>query len=281
MLADPVGVIAGLVAGVEPDAGPGGDRGHGDQRRRRPGQTAPPCPGPGRAARRCWPMGAPRRPGSSADLLIALRPAGATGDLAAGLRRLRQAAAHHAAPRPGLVLRRLRAEREPCAACGNSRTVSVRDRDGQPRCGECPPGRRPGPRRHRGGTRRRDRSRAAGRRWWSAAVNAATAQAGQRRRLAWALQDRPELLTGAGAQAPVPSVLRLIDALCDAGATSIVRPPCPHCGRVIALVKPPSTGCGSAATAWPSPVPCPARAAEPSGRPPPATSTASRCVRTA
>ena len=43
------------------------------------------------------------------------------------------------------------------------------------------------------------------------AVNAAATQAGQRRRLAWALQDRPELLTGAGAQAPVPSVLRLID----------------------------------------------------------------------
>ena len=70
------------------------------------------------------------------------------------------------------------------------------------------------------------------------AVNAAATQAGQRRRLAWALQDRPELLTGAGAQAPVPSVLRLIDGSVDAGATGIIRPPCPHCGRVIALVKP-------------------------------------------
>jgi hypothetical protein len=44
-------------------------------------------------------------------------------------------------------------------------------------------------------------------------------------------------LTGAGAQAPVPSVLRLIDALCEAGATGIVRPPCPHCGRTVRLSK--------------------------------------------
>jgi hypothetical protein len=33
-------------------------------------------------------------------------------------------------------------------------------------------------------------------------------------------------------------VLRLIDGLCDAGAAGVVRPPCPHRGRVIALVKP-------------------------------------------
>lgn len=61
-----------------------------------------------------------------------------------------------------------------------------------------------------------------------AAVEAVTSRAGQRRQLAWALEDRPELLTGAGAEAPVPSVLRLIDALVEAGSTKIVRPPCPH-----------------------------------------------------
>jgi hypothetical protein len=64
-----------------------------------------------------------------------------------------------------------------------------------------------------------------------------------------ALQGRSDMLTGAGATAPVPSVL-LIDRLCDAGSTSIVRPRCPHCRRVITLVKP-SDGYGSAATAWP------------------------------
>ncbi|MGH3225044.1 MAG: hypothetical protein ACRDPY_41250, partial [Streptosporangiaceae bacterium] len=66
----------------------------------------------------------------------------------------------------------------------------------------------------------------------------AAAQAGKRHQLAWALQDRPALLTGAGAETPVPSVLRLIGTLCDAGASGIVRPPCPRCGRVIALHRP-------------------------------------------
>ena len=43
----------------------------------------------------------------------------------------------------------------------------------------------------------------------TAAVTTAAARAGQRSQLAWALQDQPGLLTGAGARAPVPSVLRL------------------------------------------------------------------------
>ncbi len=70
-----------------------------------------------------------------------------------------------------------------------------------------------------------------------AAVSDVTRRAGQRRQLAWALEDRPELLTGAGAASPVPSVLRLIETLVEAGATTIVRPPCPHCGRVMTLSK--------------------------------------------
>ncbi len=67
----------------------------------------------------------------------------------------------------------------------------------------------------------------------ASAVQAVAARAGQRHRLAWALQDQHGLLTGAGARAPVPSVLRLIGGCRDAGATGIVRPPCPRCGRVI------------------------------------------------
>ena len=128
-------------------------------------------------------------------------------------------------------------KREPCAACGNTRTVTARDRDGQPRCGECPPGNGQDPIDIVVGlVTAIDPALPPG--VVVTAVNAAATQAGQRRRLAWALQDRPELLTGAGAQAPVPSVLRLIAGLCDAGATGIIRPPCPHCGRVIALAKP-------------------------------------------
>src|SRR6266571_4808640 len=106
--------------------------------------------------------------------------------------------------------------RQPCASCGATERVHSRDRDGRPRCVRCPPdqGRDPveivvevvtavdpmlPPE------------------VVTAAANAAAAQAGQRHQLAWALAGRPGLLTGAGAEAPVPSVLRLIDKLCDAG----------------------------------------------------------------
>ena len=126
--------------------------------------------------------------------------------------------------------------REPCAACGTVRAVTSRDREGRPRCWACPPD----------GAQDPielvvevvavvDPTIPAER--VAAAVEAVTSRAGQRRQLAWALKDRPELLTGAGAHAPVPSVLRLIDVLSDAGAPSIVRPACPQCGRVIALSK--------------------------------------------
>ncbi len=127
--------------------------------------------------------------------------------------------------------------REPCAACGHTRPVTYRDRHGAPRCGGCPPDGAQDP----AGvivelvtgidpTLPTDVV--------AAAVSAAVSRPAQRHQLAWALSDRPELLTGAGAEAPVPSVLRLIELLCAAGASSIARPPCPHCRRVIPLVKP-------------------------------------------
>lgn len=126
---------------------------------------------------------------------------------------------------------------ERCTGCGNMRPVSSRDRDGRPRCVACPPdaGRDPVEVIVEVVTAV-DPSLPA--EVVVAAAHGAASQRGQRHRLAWALEDRPELLTGAGAEAHVPSVLRLIDKLCDAGATRIVRPPCPTCGRIIALVKP-------------------------------------------
>jgi hypothetical protein len=66
-------------------------------------------------------------------------------------------------------------------------------------------------------------------------VQAAATRRGQRHHLAWELQDRPDLLTGAGAAAAAPCVLRLIDLLIDAGAQTIVQPSCPHCQRRIPL----------------------------------------------
>ena len=89
VLADPVGVIVGLVAGVEPALGRAAIRGlvisvaGGRAKRRRLARALierPAVLADGRSP-------APRVVG---DLLIALRTAGATGDLAAGLRRLRQ-----------------------------------------------------------------------------------------------------------------------------------------------------------------------------------------------
>lgn len=127
--------------------------------------------------------------------------------------------------------------RAPCAACGQTRPVSRRDQDGRPRCSQCPPddGRDPADV-VVDVVARIDPTLPA--EVVLTAVCDAVPQRGQRYQLAWALTDRPELLTGAGAEAPVPSVLRLIDKLCQAGAVSIVRPPCPHCGRLIPLVKP-------------------------------------------
>ena len=126
---------------------------------------------------------------------------------------------------------------EPCAGCGNSRPVYIRDRAGQPHCVACQP---------EGSDTDatetvfdivtafdRDIAKAT----VATAVQLAAPHIAQRQRLAWALQDHPDLLTGAGAHAPVPAVLRLIDALVDAGATGIRRPACPHCGRVITLGK--------------------------------------------
>lgn len=126
--------------------------------------------------------------------------------------------------------------REPCARCGNTRPIDSRDRDGRPRCRHCPPddGRDPieSVLRVVGAVDPTIPAETV-----AAAVVAAIPRARQRYQLAWALEDRPALLTGAGAESPAPSVLRLIDALCDAGATSIVRPACPRCGRMIHLWK--------------------------------------------
>jgi hypothetical protein len=128
--------------------------------------------------------------------------------------------------------------REPCAVCGQTRPVTFRDRDRRPRCGQCPPedGRDPADVVVDVVTSLDPTLPA---QVVLAAVRESVPQPGQRDQLAWALAERPELLTGAGAEAPVPAVLRLIGKLCQAGAVSIIRPPCPHCGRVIPLVRTP------------------------------------------
>jgi hypothetical protein len=50
-------------------------------------------------------------------------------------------------------------------------------------------------------------------------------------RIARAVVARPGLLTGQGAHAELPGVLRLIGALARAGGVAVIEPPCPRCGR--------------------------------------------------
>jgi hypothetical protein len=234
--ADPVGVVVDLVTAVEPTldraviADVVGAVAGGRAKRRRLAHALHQQPTlliQGRSP-------APRVVG---DLLLALRAAGAV------------AIGAPVCTECGKTLRTLQRRgqdwycagcgprREPCAACGQARPVSARDRDGRPRCGQCRP---------QDGedpvavivevVARIDPTLPA--EVVTAAVTAAAPRTGQRTQLAWAVAERPDLLTGAGAQAPVLSVLRLIDTLCRAGATGVTRPPCPHCGRLIPLVKP-------------------------------------------
>jgi uncharacterized protein YidB (DUF937 family) len=233
VLADPVGVTVALVARVEPALSRAAVEdlvvsvaGGRAKRRKLAGALAgrPAVLTDGRSP-------APRVVG---DLLIALRKAGATvisppacagcgKDLRTMQRRGQDWYCGACGPR-----------RERCEACGSARPVTFRDRDGQPRCGRCPPGDGTDPAAIIAGIVA-GIDPAVPAETVVSAVQAVAARSGQRRRLAWALQDEPGLLTGAGARAPMPSVLRLIGMLCDAGASGIARPPCSRCGRVIHL----------------------------------------------
>src|SRR5262249_33992278 len=55
------------------------------------------------------------------------------------------------------------------------------------------------------------------------------------RKLAWAVEDAPRLLTGDGAEAPMQGVLHLIADRVAAGAPRIPRPACRGCDRVVRL----------------------------------------------
>ncbi|MFI5067375.1 MAG: hypothetical protein ACHP9Z_25800 [Streptosporangiales bacterium] len=88
------------------------------------------------------------------------------------------------------------------------------------------------------------------------ALGQAAARPDGRRRIAAAVAGQSELLTGQGAGAPFPGVLRFISALARAGATAVVEPRCPRCGRQRPLGVPVGglrlcAGCRSKARAIP------------------------------
>ena len=170
------------------------------------------------------------------DLMLALRDAGATGisppwcaDCGRRVTSMQRRGEHwYCAPcfvRP-----------EECAGCGNTRQVAFRDRQGRPRCSKCPDRDTRDPLLVLVGViTRTDPGLPA--EAVTAAIEATVTKQAHLQKLAWLLHDKPGLLTGDGAKAPFPVVLRLIDALCEAGATRIRRPACPRCQRVIALSK--------------------------------------------
>lgn len=234
-IGDPVGVVVDLVTGVEPVLERAvvehvlGRVARGRVKRRRLAQALVDRPGV---------LTDGRSPGPRvvADLLVALREAGARRVSAPCCASCHKELRTFQRRGQDWYCRVCGPARRPCAACGRSRAVTFRDRAGRPRCHRCPPEDLP----HAVDivvevVRGIDPSISA--ETISAAVAAVTSRAGQRCQLAWALQDRPDLLTGAGAEAGVPSVLRLIEVLCDGGATRLARPACPACGRVMRLIK--------------------------------------------
>ena len=233
VLADPVGVAAGLIT----TAGPGLEQAVIE--------TVVTGVAAGRAKRRKLAQALTERPAVLADgrspaprvvgdLLIALRTAGA---------------ANIAAPacagcgKPLQTMQRRGQDwycavcgprRRRCAACGQDRIIATTDRQGRPRCGQCPDG--------------DDRDPVAvitgvvtavdpllAPDVIAAAARRVFARPAQLRKLAWVLEDEPGLLTGGGARAPIPAVLRLIDELRGAGDGKIIHPACPRCQRVIHL----------------------------------------------
>ena len=109
-----------------------------------------------------------------------------------------------------------------CAGCGQERQVAFRDRHGRPRCGDC--------RDQDPGDPNEaliefvtsidpDLSAEAVR----TAITATVTKAAHLQKLLWALQETPGLLTGEGATAPFPMILRLIP-LCQAVVRQIALP---------------------------------------------------------
>ncbi|WP_055632853.1 hypothetical protein [Streptomyces griseoruber] len=122
-----------------------------------------------------------------------------------------------------------------CAGCHQERRVTSRDRHGEPRCQNCP---------DTDGDPLRELTElitnldpGLNTDAILAALGRATVRPAGQRRLAWAVVARPELLTGAGYEAPTPAALRFINELVEAGATKVVRPACPRCHGVKALSK--------------------------------------------
>lgn len=120
-----------------------------------------------------------------------------------------------------------------CSNCGHHRWIPFRDRHGRPRCRQCPPERDVD---HTAvlcaHIHRHDPDIDLPR--LRQLVEQAVPHPFQRRELSWALDQRPDLLTGAGAEGS-PRLLTLLDTLLAAGVANLVAPACPFCERTVRL----------------------------------------------
>ena len=232
---DPIGVVEGLISGVESSldettvaAVVSAVAGGRVQRRRLATALVarPSVLTDGRSP-------APRVIG---DLLIALRNAGA------------QTIAPPACAKCGKGLRTLqrrgedwycsvcaaRSSPRPCASCGRQRPTASLDRHRRPRCDRCPDRDDHDPVAVLAQLiHRMDPSLSTD--TAATSVRRVFSRRGNIQHLAWVLTGQPSLLTGDGARAPIPAVLRLIENLCDAGAREIIRPACSRCDRTVRL----------------------------------------------
>jgi hypothetical protein len=233
--ADPVAVIAGLVAAAVHDLDEGQVRdvvlavAGGRAKARRIAAALAARPG-------VLGDGLSPAPRAIADLLIGLRKAGAGAVSAPRCARCRKPLRTFQRRGQDWYCAVCASWPAPCAACGQTRRVSTRDRAGRPRCGQCPD----------------DGSRdpvaviialitaidpAADPVIIAATVRRAAPRPSHQRKLAWALESHPELLTGSGHLTPVPAVLRLIGLLNDSGITAVAAPACPRCHRQVPVSK--------------------------------------------
>jgi hypothetical protein len=123
-----------------------------------------------------------------------------------------------------------------CAGCGTRRPDVVRDQAGVRYCRRC----RPRARELDWAplvAAVRDLDPQADPALVLALAHQAAPRTAQQRALITAVADNPALLHRDTTAAPVLSVLRLIDALADAGVAGVIRPECPRCGRRAALLQ--------------------------------------------
>lgn len=118
---------------------------------------------------------------------------------------------------------------QPCSRCGRMYAVKQRDRQGRPLCMRCPPVEDLDPLTGICGKIAQVEPRLDGAAV-AELVRALVPRPAHQRRLLWALEDIPGLLTGQAHLGP-PKLIDLVELLREHGAEHVVMPPCPFCGQ--------------------------------------------------